>query len=1092
MRERLIHASDFCQLTSSFAKKYSNYDDSDKRRIESNENEINEKSKNDSTSINSQGINQCVAEDIITEPRKDLPCPSHIRKQSKVCGHILPFVCDTCGSESIEQANNIKDDESKISGDLFSTVYTDSIELFRLLEIIQGSSQHICILSSSSSWAPVLLRLFSNGCGCKKVQKRGCSQTNFNVYIPPCVAATAGIYDYIPVSLKNITLSSTFSNHSDSMINIQKSLLLKRASTAIIQEVNPYPCTYNHYQELLHSSAYYLNNKKSDKEKQEIDVIQSFFKTTITKSHQDQRESNFTTSLSIPRLVKIGSIFAVCPVSHSFPEGKHVEKKVRSLSKYMKLNQVRFYTVCHCASENMSLEEQAKQREKNNAECFIISPKFTKLILSSSSSPPSKKLLRLPQISFASLFFRSAVNTHTDLCSSQLPPPVTPSVKKLINVFLSMSKDMFLQRSFHSQQTENNNHTLLHVNGIDEIYTRYCIEHTCDIMGARYKHINGLASHQYCSSSLKKKGKDSATSNASTSALSYRMNGIQSLIQEIVHSSSFSGFVVLHISDFHTEISTFSMSRSSIQNLDTLQEEECKKLIQYIQQALSKVKRNIFICVVLTTILSTGKPSNIIVNKNCCISRKQCNIISNALRSSSRIGFCYPTIDIHFTSSLSPGASQQNNNIENAHIIAKYFLNSLYSCKVHEINGGFDQALSNILAFIEKNQKTITFNQVISKCMILWRGNNQDINYLPHTRTKEKNNTNTMNPHIPNVQWDDIGGLSHVRSQITNVIEIPLLMCSSQSSNSAINGGNLLFYGPPGTGKTLVAKAIATQYNLPFLSIKGPELLGAYVGESEANVRKVFQKARSLAKQTKKDGNNENTGGAILFFDELDSLAPKRGEGGDSGSGGVMERIVSTLLTELDKKSTSSKSEPIIFVIAATNRPDLLEPSLLRPGRLDKLVYLGFASTIEMKEKILCALMRKFSFEKGLTAQQVVQQVFSSLEQSVSCLHLTGADLSFIATTALMASIRRKCEEVEEEVLRQTSARNTNSSNVPNDSLSMTEMIDIWEKKNNVSKLEPVVTILDIQEATRQVVPSVSQKERLKYELLRKKFEEKK
>jgi peroxin-6 len=126
----------------------------------------------------------------------------------------------------------------------------------------------------------------------------------------------------------------------------------------------------------------------------------------------------------------------------------------------------------------------------------------------------------------------------------------------------------------------------------------------------------------------------------------------------------------------------------------------------------------------------------------------------------------------------------------------------------------------------------------------------------------------------------------------------------------------VLLYGPPGTGKTLVAKAVATSCSLNFLSVKGPELLNMYIGESEANVRRIFQRARDAKP-------------CVIFFDELDSVAPKRGNQGDSG--GVMDRIVSQLLAELDGVASGSAAD--IFVIGATNRPDLLDPALLRPGR---------------------------------------------------------------------------------------------------------------------------------------------------------------
>ena len=200
-------------------------------------------------------------------------------------------------------------------------------------------------------------------------------------------------------------------------------------------------------------------------------------------------------------------------------------------------------------------------------------------------------------------------------------------------------------------------------------------------------------------------------------------------------------------------------------------------------------------------------------------------------------------------------------------------------------------------------------------------------------------------PKIPNVTWDDVGGLSNVKDAITETIQLPLerpeLFARGMKKRSGI-----LFYGPPGTGKTLLAKAIATEYSLNFFSVKGPELLNMYIGESEANVRRVFQRARDARP-------------CVVFFDELDSVAPKRGNQGDSG--GVMDRIVSQLLAELDGMSSGSDSGGGgVFVIGATNRPDLLDPALLRPGRFDKMLYLGVSDTHEKQLTILEALTRKY------------------------------------------------------------------------------------------------------------------------------------
>ncbi|KAI1849220.1 hypothetical protein JX266_005181 [Neoarthrinium moseri] len=209
-------------------------------------------------------------------------------------------------------------------------------------------------------------------------------------------------------------------------------------------------------------------------------------------------------------------------------------------------------------------------------------------------------------------------------------------------------------------------------------------------------------------------------------------------------------------------------------------------------------------------------------------------------------------------------------------------------------------------------------------------------------------------PKIPNVTWDDVGGLSNVKEAVMETIQLPLerpeLFAKGMKKRSGI-----LFYGPPGTGKTLLAKAIATEYSLNFFSVKGPELLNMYIGESEANVRRVFQRARDARP-------------CVVFFDELDSVAPKRGNQGDSG--GVMDRIVSQLLAELDGMSGGDDGGGGgVFVIGATNRPDLLDQALLRPGRFDKMLYLGVSDTHEKQLTIMEALTRNDAMLKAVTRQ---------------------------------------------------------------------------------------------------------------------------
>ena len=243
-------------------------------------------------------------------------------------------------------------------------------------------------------------------------------------------------------------------------------------------------------------------------------------------------------------------------------------------------------------------------------------------------------------------------------------------------------------------------------------------------------------------------------------------------------------------------------------------------------------------------------------------------------------------------------------------------------------------------------------------------------------------------PKIPNVSWEDVGGLEHVKDAVMETIQLPLerpeLFASGMKKRSGI-----LFYGPPGTGKTLLAKAIATEFSLNFFSVKGPELLNMYIGESEANVRRVFQRARDARP-------------CVVFFDELDSVAPKRGNQGDSG--GVMDRIVSQLLAELDGMSDDEEGGSGVFVIGATNRPDLLDSSLLRPGRFDKMLYLGVSDTHAKQLTILEALTRKFTMHPETSLRRVAKSLPFTY---------TGADLYALCSDAMLKAITRQATAVD-------------------------------------------------------------------------------
>ncbi|MBW0483623.1 hypothetical protein O181_023338, partial [Austropuccinia psidii MF-1] len=308
-------------------------------------------------------------------------------------------------------------------------------------------------------------------------------------------------------------------------------------------------------------------------------------------------------------------------------------------------------------------------------------------------------------------------------------------------------------------------------------------------------------------------------------------------------------------------------------------------------------------------------------------------------------------------------------------------------------------------------------------------------------------------PRIPKVSWEDIGGLARVREEILETVQLPI-QHPELFANGLKRRSGLLLYGPPGTGKTLLAKAVATSCGLNFLSVKGPELLNMYIGESEANVRRVFEKARGARP-------------CVIFFDELDSVAPKRGNQGDSG--GVMDRIVSQLLAELDGMSSEENGAGEVIVIGATNRPDLLDPALLRPGRFDKMIYLGIANDREHKVDILRALTRKFKFEEDLTLDWVIDR----LEEDQSK-NFTGADFYAICSEAMMRCLSRRIEKLESGKMLEIGEDQDEGIAKMGDDGAVNEEIRVGR--------------IDFLAALQQVVPSISLHEMKHYEEVQMKF----
>ncbi|XP_036439248.1 nuclear valosin-containing protein-like isoform X2 [Colossoma macropomum] len=286
---------------------------------------------------------------------------------------------------------------------------------------------------------------------------------------------------------------------------------------------------------------------------------------------------------------------------------------------------------------------------------------------------------------------------------------------------------------------------------------------------------------------------------------------------------------------------------------------------------------------------------------------------------------------------------------------------------------------------------------------------------------------------VPDVTWDDIGALQDIREELTMAILAPVRSPEQFRALGLNAPAGVLLAGPPGCGKTLLAKAVANESGLNFISVKGPELLNMYVGESERAVRQVFQRGR-------------NSAPCVIFFDEIDALCPRR-SGHESGAS---VRVVNQLLTEMDGLETRRQ----VFIMAATNRPDIIDPAVLRPGRLDKTLYVGLPPPAD-RHAILVTIT------KGGTKPRLESDVsLEAIAHDERCDCFTGADLSALVREASVNALKA-------HLCSQTSLTHTEHT------FSSGSVKDIKVSRQN------------FEEAFKKVRPSVSKKDQLMYEKLR-------
>ena len=236
---------------------------------------------------------------------------------------------------------------------------------------------------------------------------------------------------------------------------------------------------------------------------------------------------------------------------------------------------------------------------------------------------------------------------------------------------------------------------------------------------------------------------------------------------------------------------------------------------------------------------------------------------------------------------------------------------------------------------------------------------------------------------VPDVKWDDIGGLGNVKQELQEAVEWPLKYPEKFENFGIRPPKGTLLYGVPGTGKTLLAKAVANESEANFISVKGPELLSKWVVDSEAGVREVFRKARQAAP-------------TVIFFDEIDSIASSRG--GNDGDSGVTKRVVNQLLTEMDGMEELED----VAVIAATNRPDILDAGLMRPGRFDRHIKVDVPN-----EEGRLAIFKVHTKDMPIADDVDLEKLAKETEGYV------GADIESVCREAAMLTLRNDIDSKE-------------------------------------------------------------------------------
>jgi len=335
-------------------------------------------------------------------------------------------------------------------------------------------------------------------------------------------------------------------------------------------------------------------------------------------------------------------------------------------------------------------------------------------------------------------------------------------------------------------------------------------------------------------------------------------------------------------------------------------------------------------------------------------------------------------------------------------------------------HNAINRLIKNEKNIIEENNLENTNNENIKNLYIEQEDFDLALTQIQPTSKREGFST------IPNVSWENVGGLKDLREELYYDIVLPIINPQKLKLVGISKAAGVLLYGPPGCGKTLLAKAVANEAKANFISIKGPELLNKYVGESERAIRSLFIRAK-------------NSSPCIIFFDELDALVPKRSNENNNSS----ERVVNQLLTEMDGLEDRKQ----IFIIAATNRPDIIDPAMLRPGRLDKLLYVPLPD-YEDRCSILSTITKNLKLDKDIN--------FDNINNDKRMEGFSGADIAALVREAQLHALKRLNQK----------------------------------EKENEEINEFNINMSDFEYSLNNILPSVSLNDKKKYENLKKKLQE--